>query len=390
MTRQIMISFGELFIKGRNRNQFTRQLKANIKSALKGLDNDVTLTHDHIFIHDYDLVHEKEIVEILLDISGIFYISVIEIYDKDEKTLRYAALDIIKRKNGSTFKIFCKRNDKSYPLLSDVVNRMLAKEILQNTTWTVDVHEPDFELEIKIYQNGAYFVVDKYKGAGGYPLGVVGHSLLMLSGGIDSPVAAYLMLKRGIRISCIHFASPPYTQEGVIFKLKELLGTLNRYQAKIDLYIVPFTRLQEKIYEVVRPSYTITVMRRMMYRLSEKLALSQRIKMVVNGESIGQVASQTLDSMFTINAVTSIPIIRPLATLDKDDIIQIARKIKTFDISIQPYEDCCTIFPNEKPETKPIVKIAEVDEAKYDYLSLIEEAFAGIEHLVIGGEEDIF
>lgn len=390
MVRQFMISFGELYTKGRNRNRFIRQLKGNIKHALHGFDNEVVMTHDHLYIRGYDLNREQDMLDILVDISGIFYVSIIEIYDKDEKTLRHAALDIMRRKSIKTFKIFCKRNDKTYPLMSDIINRMLAKEILQNTEMTVDVHKPDFTLEVKIYHNGAYFIVDKYKGAGGYPLGIVGQSLMMLSGGIDSPVAAYLMLKRGIRISCIHFASPPYTQEGVIYKLKELLGALNRYQSKIDLYVIPFTKLQEKIYEQVRPSYTITIMRRMMYRLSERLANRLHIKMLVNGESIGQVASQTLDSMHTINAVTTMPVIRPLATVDKEDIIKLARKIKTYDISIQPYEDCCTIFTPVNPETKPRILIAEEDEAKFDFEALIEEALDNLEHLIISQEDDIF
>jgi thiamine biosynthesis protein ThiI len=385
-----MISFGELYTKGRNRDRFIRQLKGNIKHALHGFDNEVVMTHDHLYIRGYDQNREQDMLDILVDISGIFYVSIIEIYDKDEKTLRHAALDIMRRKTIKTFKIFCKRNDKTYPLMSDIINRMLAKEILQNTEMTVDVHKPDFTLEVKIYHNGAYFIVDKYKGAGGYPLGIVGQSLMMLSGGIDSPVAAYLMLKRGIRISCIHFASPPYTQEGVIYKLKELLGALNRYQSKIDLYVIPFTKLQEKIYEQVRPSYTITIMRRMMYRLSERLANRLHIKMLVNGESIGQVASQTLDSMHTINAVTTMPVIRPLATVDKEDIIKLARKIKTYDISIQPYEDWCTIFTPVNPETKPRILIAEEDEAKFDFEALIEEALDNLEHLIISQEDDIF
>ncbi|HKL84633.1 MAG TPA: tRNA uracil 4-sulfurtransferase ThiI [Bacilli bacterium] len=390
MVRQFMISFGELYTKGRNRDRFIRQLKGNIKHALHGFDNEVVMTHDHLYIRGYDLNREQDMLDILVDISGIFYVSIIEIYDKDEKTLRHAALDIMRRKSIKTFKIFCKRNDKTYPLMSDIINRMLAKEILQNTEMTVDVHKPDFTLEVKIYHNGAYFIVDKYKGAGGYPLGIVGQSLMMLSGGIDSPVAAYSMLKRGIRISCIHFASPPYTQEGVIYKLKELLGALNRYQSKIDLYVIPFTKLQEKIYEQVRPSYTITIMRRMMYRLSERLANRLHIKMLVNGESIGQVASQTLDSMHSINAVTTMPVIRPLATVDKEDIIKLARKIKTYDISIQPYEDCCTIFTPVNPETKPRILIAEEDEAKFDFEALIEEALDNLEHLIISQEDDIF
>jgi len=383
MTRQIMISFGELYTKGRNRKNFVRQLQENIIHSLKGLNCEVKATHDHLYVKQYNLEQEQYIVDILIDISGIYYVSIIEIYSRDEDSIKSAALSILKRKAIQTFKVVSKRIDKSFPIISDQINRLIAKEILQNTDLTVDVHKPDFALEIKVYHDGVYFIVDKYLGAGGYPLGVIGHGLMMMSGGIDSPVAAYLMLKRGIRISCIHFASPPYTQEGVIFKLKDLLRELNRYQSKIDLYVIPFTKLQEAIYEHVRPSYTITIMRRMMYRLSEQLAHIRNIPIIVNGESIGQVASQTLESIATINEVTNMPIIRPLAAMDKIDIIALARKINTYNISIQPYEDCCTIFVPDHPETKPRINHALAEEAKFDYESLIKLALEGVEHIVV-------
>ena len=383
MNRQIMLSFGELYTKGKNRKTFIGQLKGNIKHALDGSVNDVIITHDHMYIRGYDLNKEREIIDLLVDISGIYYINIIEIYQRDKVALIEAALDILARKVGKTFKVFTKRNDKNYPFSSDEINRLIAGEILNKTTWTVDIHQPDFLLEIKIYHNGAYFVVDKILGAGGYPLGIVGQGLLMLSGGLDSPVAAYLTLRRGIRISCIHFASPPYTSEGVIFKLKDLLSALNRYQTKIDLYIIPFTKLQETIKLHVRPAYSITIMRRMMYRLADRLATRFHIPMIINGESIGQVASQTLESIFVINQVTNMPIVRPLAMMDKVAIVELARKIKTYDISIQPFEDCCTIFTPEYPETKPRLKIVEEEEAKFDYLALIEEALGHVEHLAI-------
>lgn len=388
MNREIMISFGELYTKGRNRNKFIAQLKGNIKHALHHYKVRVQITHDHIYIREYDFSYEQEIIDILVDISGIYYVSIIEVYPRDIEVMKKAGLDIIKRQAGQTFKIITKRNDKTFPIVSDSVNRQLAKEILINTNWTVDVHQPDYKLEIKIYHNGAYFIVDKRLGAGGYPLGIIGQGLMMLSGGIDSPVAAYLTLRRGIRVSCIHFASPPYTQEGVIVKLRQLLSVLNRYQSKIDLYIIPFTRLQEAIYEAVKPSYTITIMRRMMYRLAEGLAYKKHIPIIINGESIGQVASQTLESLATINEVTNLPVIRPLAMMDKVNIVELARKIRTYDISIQPFEDCCTIFTPVDPETKPRIKVAIEEEAKFDWLPLIETALDNVEHLEICEEED--
>lgn len=383
MYRQIMISFGELYTKGRNRKKFISQLEQNILHALSDFSIEVKVTHDHLYIVNYAPQDEMLIIHILADISGIYYINVIEIYEKDLAIFLEAGLSIMKRKSGKTFKIITKRNDKTFPILSDDINREIAHHILVNTSWTVDVNDPDVKLEIKIYHDGAYFVVEKYPGVGGYPLGIIGQGLLMLSGGIDSPVAGYLTLRRGIKITCIHFASPPYTQEGVILKLKSLLHTLNRYQRKIDLYIVPFTKLQETLYQTVRPSYTVTIMRRMMYRLSEKLAHDLKLSVIINGESIAQVASQTLESLKAINAVTTYPIIRPLATMDKSDIVTIARRINTFETSILPYEDCCTIFSNDNPETKPRAHLATTEEEKFPYQVLLDEAYANIQHIVV-------
>lgn len=390
MTREIMISFGELYTKGKNRKLFVKKLKDNIKHALKGFENAVYITHDHIYIKEYELEKEAEIVKILVDISGIYYVSVIEKYPADIEAMKEAAVKVMNAQKGNTFKIQSKRIDKAFPLISDKINREIAGEILRNTQWKVDVHNPDFKLEIKVYPQEAYFVVEKHLGAGGYPLGMIGQGLLMLSGGIDSPVAGYLTLRRGIKLTCIHFASPPYTQEGVIYKLKDLLRVLNRYQSEIDLYVIPFTRIQESIYEVCKPSYTITIMRRMMYRLADGLSKELNIPIIINGESLGQVASQTLESVNTIGAVTNVPVIRPLAMFDKTEIIDIARKIRTYDISIQPYEDCCTIFPPENPETKPSIKRSLEEEAKFDYESLLTIALNNKQLIRINGEDDLF
>ena len=222
-----------------------------------------------------------------------------------------------------------------------------------------------------------------YPGAGGYPLGVAGKTMHMLSGGIDSPVAAYLMMKRGVTIECIHFASPPYTQEAVIYKLEDILRKLNRYQARIRLQIVPFTKLQEAIYDHAPESYCITLMRRMMYRLAERLAKRRNCIVISNGESIGQVASQTLQSIKTINEVTNMPVIRPCATMDKLEIISLSKKIDTYEISIRPYEDCCTIFTPKAPKTAPKLEQVEEFEKLFDYESLINEALGNIEVKII-------
>ena len=263
----------------------------------------------------------------------------------------------------------------------------MAGEILRNTSLKVDVHNPDILLSIEIREDGCYIFTKTYPGAGGYPLGVGGKVMHMLSGGIDSPVAAYLLMKRGLRIECIHFASPPYTNIGVIEKLKDLLAKLNIYQDSIRLNIVPFTKIQEKIYETADESYCITIMRRMMFRLASELAKRRNCPAISSGESVGQVASQTIESMNTINEVTNMPILRPLVVTDKLDIIELARKLDTYEISIRPYEDCCTIFAPKNPKTKPALNKAKEYEEKFDYQSLIKEALDNIEVIYVKRED---
>ncbi|MCF0116661.1 MAG: tRNA 4-thiouridine(8) synthase ThiI, partial [Bacilli bacterium] len=237
----------------------------------------------------------------------------------------------------------------------------------------------DILVSIEVRDDASYIFTETYLGSGGYPLGIAGKSMHMLSGGIDSPVAAYLLMKRGVTIECIHFASPPYTQMAVIYKLEDLCKKLNYYQERIRLHIIPFTKIQEAIYDNVPESYCITIMRRMMYRLADTLAKRRKCPIISSGESIGQVASQTLQSINVINAVTNRPVIRPCATMDKLEIIGISKKIDTYDISIRPYEDCCTIFTPKAPKTMPKMEEVEEYEQLFDYQSLINEALANIE-----------
>jgi thiamine biosynthesis protein ThiI len=279
--------------------------------------------------------------------------------------------------------MYTHRIDKSYPFISDEINRELAGDILKNSTLQVDVHHPDILFSVEIRRDGAYLFTETIKGLGGYPVGSLGKTLLMLSGGIDSPVAAYLMMKRGIEVVCIHYASPPYTNSGVITKLEDILAKLNLYQERIVLYVIPFTKIQEKIYEVSPEGYPITIMRRMMYRLAVKLAEKKHIPSISNGESVGQVASQTIDSMHVINEVTNMPVIRPLAVFDKVDIIKISKDISTYDISIRPYEDCCTIFAPVKPKTSPHLDVCKDIENKFDFSPLLDEAIKNVEVKII-------
>ena len=385
---RIMVRFGELSTKGKNKKDFIRLLGQNIKRALKSYkDIRIDVRFDHIYVilkgHDY-----QEILNILEDISGIQSLSLVHKCEKDIEVIKHDALELIKEEKGKTFKVKCKRSDKSFPLISDQITRLVAGEILRNTELKVDVHNPDITLAIEVRQEATYIYCSTFLGAGGYPLGIGGKTMHMLSGGIDSPVAAYLMMKRGMTIECIHFASPPYTQMGVIYKLEDLLHVLNKYQGKIRLHIVPFTKIQEAIYDNADESYCITLMRRMMYRLADRLARRRKCPVISNGESIGQVASQTLQSLNVINAVTNMPIIRPCATMDKLEIIKISEKINTYEISIRPYEDCCTIFTPHNPKTAPNLQEVEKFEAKFDYESLIEEALKNVEVKYITDEDE--
>ena len=374
----IMIRFGELSTKGKNKKDFIRILFLNIKNALKDFDVGVESRYDHIYVNIKDNDYEP-IVERLQDISGIQGLSLVARIPSEIEQIKSAALELIKQEKGSTFKVKVKRSDKRFPLNSEEITRVVAPVILKNTNLKVDVHNPDILLNIEVRDEGSYIFVKTFPAAGGYPLGVAGKSMHMLSGGIDSPVAAYLMMKRGVTIECIHFASPPYTQEAVIYKLEDLLHKLNRYQPRIRLHIVPFTKIQEAIYDNAPESYCITIMRRMMYRLADRLAKRRNCPVISTGESVGQVASQTLQSIHVINEVTNTPIIRPCATMDKLEIIKYSQKIDTYDISIRPYEDCCTIFTPKAPKTAPKLLEAIEFENKFDYESLINEALDHIE-----------
>lgn len=385
----LMVRFGELSTKGKNKKDFINTLSRNIKHALKHFSSLTFETrYDHIYVF-LNGESQKEVLEILQGVSGISGISLVYRIEKDLNVIKREALELIKKEDGQTFKIKSKRSDKRFPINSDEIVRHVAGNILNNTSLKVDVHKPDILLNIEVRDEAAYIFTKTVKGAGGYPLGVGKKAMMMLSGGIDSPVAAYLMMKRGVMLECIHYASPPYTQVGVIYKLIDLLKVLNTYQPTIRLHIVPFTKLQEEIYKHCDESYAITVMRRMMYRIAERVARRHRCLAICNGESIGQVASQTLASIRTINAVTSYPIIRPLATYDKLEIIDIANRIKTFDISIRPYEDCCTIFEPKSPKTAPHIEDVEKYEAKFDFESLIQEAIENIETQIIKDEDEL-
>ena len=385
-----LIHYGELGTKGSNRRLFIKELAKNIRHVMKGFPTAV-LTYDHD--HAYVQIGEEDtnlLLKHLMDVSGIQKISLVKKCERDFDIICQNALSLVREETGKTFKILTKRADKLYPLDSMEVSRKVGGFILRNTELEVDVHTPDIALHIDIRKDYVYLYAHSYPGAGGYPLGMNGKVMMMLSGGIDSPVASYLLLRRGIRIECIHFAAPPYTSDAVLDKLKDILKVLSHYQSEIKLHIVPFTKLQLAIYQNCDEPYCITIMRRMMYRIATRLAKNRHCVGVANGESIGQVASQTLDSMIAINDVTNFPIIRPLACEDKLTSIDLAKKIGTYEISIRPYEDCCTIFKPKKPKTKPKIDECEYFEKKWDYEAMIKEALKDTKAICIKDGEEVY
>lgn len=389
----IMVRYGELTTKGKNRKEFMKYLLNNIKKRLVAYQNlTYNMTHDGIFIklngEDYDLVKED-----LKQVFGYAYFSGTIITSLNIDEIKATALKLVTAAPHKTFKISTSRSNKNYPMISDEINRACAGNILANTDLKVDVHNPDITIYIKIGQKEAAIGDEKIKGIGGYPTGVNGTSLLMMSGGIDSPVAGYMTMKRGLKIECIHFASMPYTSKQALDKVKALAKQLSVYQKDIIMHVINFTDLQLKIYEVTDESYAITIMRRMMYRIADRIAQKRKIKTITNGESIGQVASQTPESISVIAKVSDTLILRPLCMMDKVEIIDIARKINTFETSILPYEDCCTIFDPKNPITKPKEDKCLYYESKFDYNQYIDKCVDEDEIIKLSyldTEEDLF
>ncbi|MBR4471016.1 MAG: tRNA 4-thiouridine(8) synthase ThiI [Erysipelotrichaceae bacterium] len=372
----IVVRYGELSTKGKNRKEFTRQLTSNIRKRLKDHEKLTYNTlHDGLFIklngEDYSLIREE-----LKDIFGYSYFSGAIRVEKDIDKLKEVTLDLASKHEAKTFKIATKRHDKSFPMRSDEINRALAGNILHNTQLTVDVHDPDLMIYVSVDKEFIYVMDEKVRGGGGYPTGINGMAMVMMSGGIDSPVAAYMTMKRGLRIECIHFASQPYTSKQALEKVLTLASKLSVCQEEVNVHIIPFTDLQLAIYKNVDEPYCITIMRRMMYRIADRICKQRKIKVITNGESIGQVASQTPESISVIGKVADTLILRPLCMMDKLEIIDIAKKIDTYETSILPFEDCCTIFDPKNPVTKPKEDKCLYYETLFDFDSLIDECVA--------------
>lgn len=376
MEKLILIKYGELTTKKGNRNLFIKLLVNNIKKVLKDYNFKIKYDRSRMYIETEDI---DNIVIKLKTIFGIHSIVVCYKVNNNTDVIKDAVLKLLNNEKFNTFKIDTKRALKSFEIKSMDFNCVVATHILKNINCSVDVHNPDILVKIEIRSEGTFIYFNEIKGISGYPVGIQGTGLLMLSGGIDSPVAGYLSLKRGVDLECLYFESPPHTSIQAKNKVIELANIINKYSGNIKVNVVPFTKLQEAIYSNVDESYVITIMRRMMYRIAEKVCINKNFNVIINGESIGQVASQTLTSMNTINSVTNYPVIRPVACMDKLEIIDIATKIGTYETSILPYEDCCTIFLPKHPVINPKVSKCEYYESKFDYQSLIDECIDNIE-----------
>ncbi len=379
----ILCRYGELSTKGKNRNEFTNRLVQNIKSQLRDFSElSYEKQYDRLFIH-LNGASGEAVADKLQHVFGLSSFSLAMKVPRNLDEIAQAVLDNIGEVKGSTFKVIAKRHDKNFEHISDVINRHVATKVLQNTELKVDVRNPDIKIWIEIRQEGAYIMMDRIEGSKGYPVGIQGKVLMMLSGGIDSPVASYLMMKRGVHVEMVHFASPPYTSQESLNKVIELAQELTRYQNNIRIHVVPFTDIQMAIYNQVPESYAITMMRRFFLRIGNKLAEERNILAIGNGENLGQVASQTLHSMQAIQAFESLPILSPLITYDKIEIIDLAKKIGTYETSILPYDDCCTIFTPKNPVTRPKAHKIEKFETKFDIDALIEEVLEKTEVIYV-------
>ena len=378
MDRIILIKYGELTTKKGNRNFFINTLYNNLKNKLEKFDVKISKDRARMYVefNDSELNDVKSAID---KVFGIHMYHIAYIVDTNIDDIKSKIVEVANNCSFKTFKVEAKRSDKSFPIGSVEMSKLLGGVILKNVNdIKVDVHNPEVLFQVEIREKRSYIYLNNYRGCGGYPVGTQPKGLLMLSGGIDSPVAGYLAMKRGIKIDAVYFEAIPHTSLEARNKVVELSRKLAAYTNNINLHVVNFTQIQEAIYKNCREDYCITIMRRMMYRIMEKLTVKYGAYAIINGESIGQVASQTLVSMSCINSVTNVPVIRPVACLDKLEIIDISKKIDTYNISIMPFEDCCTVFVPKHPVINPKISTAIAEEEKFDYQKMIEECVENI------------
>ncbi|MBQ2711727.1 MAG: tRNA 4-thiouridine(8) synthase ThiI [Clostridia bacterium] len=383
MMQVLIIRYSEIHLKGNNREFFENALITNIKTALKGFTFDFSRSNARYVIRNFDTMLLDEIVDVVTNVFGVHSVSVAEEVESNYQAISQAALAIAP--TTGTFKVNTNRADKRFPIPSMKLSADVGGDILgQHPDLKVDLMNPQHVINIDIRENGKTFVYSKViKAVNGMPVGTGGKAVAMLSGGIDSPVAVYMMAKRGMTIRCVHFHSFPYTSMQAKQKVLDLAKLVKKYTLRMTVDVVSFTEIQTAIHEQCPEDYMITIMRRFMMRIAEKISRNYGGGAVITGESLGQVASQTLESITSTNSVATLPVFRPLIGFDKDQIIEIAQQIGTFETSILPYEDCCTIFLPKKPVTKPRLSAVEKIESVLDVETLVNNAMQTIETIVI-------
>lgn len=389
MSKAILVRYGEIFLKGKNRKFFEDCLKNNIENALLGLNCAVFKISGRFMVEGYNPKDEQRIINIITKQAGVFSVSPTVCIDTDKAKIVDLVKELTEDEIG-TFKVVTNRADKTFEPNSMEFSRWLGGVILKNNNdLKVDVLKPDFVVSVDIRENKKTYIFTKtFMGVGGMPVGSAGKGLLLLSGGIDSPVAGFMMAKRGTKLQALHFHSFPYTSELARLKVEELAVKIAEYNAgDLEIYMCPMTHYQEEINRNCKDIYNITLLRRAMFRIAERLCKEKGLQMIITGENLGQVASQTIESMTVVgNVVDDIQIMRPLIAFDKQEIIEVSKKIDTYDISIRPYEDCCTVFVPDNPVTKPRLSSVEEEEKKMDYEALIDEAYSKIEVVKISAK----
>ena len=377
-TNQVLVRYGELSTKGKNRSSFIGRLRDNVRQMFSDLETvRVKAERDRLFIYA-DL--EEDMDQVLLRLPNVFGIQSFSPVTEAElnfEAMKRAAIAVVSKldRDNKSFKVSVKRPYKEFPHEKPEIIQEIGSHVLRSfPELSVQMKHPDIELKVEIREEAAYMMAEVIEGAGGLPVGAGGKALLMLSGGIDSPVAGYHMLKRGVRLELIHFFSPPYTNDRAKEKVFDLAEKLSGFGSSVTLHIIPFTKLQQEVHKQVPANITMTSTRRMMMRVADVVLAETKSQAIITGESLGQVASQTLESLHAINAVTNTPVLRPLIAVDKLDIIETAQEIGTYDISIRPYEDCCTIFTPANPKTKPKLEKVEFYENFVSFEELIQEA----------------
>lgn len=376
MRELIMLKYGEIVLKGQNRYRFEELLLKNIKNSLKDFGGVKVVSAQSTVYVDFsdENADISEAVEILKKVFGISaltraYRGSYDFETAKEETAEYLKFELLGKK---TFKVVAKRADKRYPVNSPQIGALMGEYLLEKfPNLSVDLHNPEITVYVEVREGNLYIHSDPVRGAGGLPSGSAGHGLLMLSGGIDSPVSGYKMARRGMRISAIHFESPPYTSERARLKVEKLAKKLAVYSSEIKLYVVEFTEIQEKIRDLCREELFTVIMRRVMLRIANKVAERCGAGVIITGESLGQVASQTMNAIICTDAVSELPVFRPLIGDDKQEIVDIAYKIDTYETSIEPYEDCCTVFTPRHPKTSPKIAEVEKEESKLDLENLL-------------------